>query len=76
MQQNHLKRLLNVKEAANYLGVSDSSIYRFVEYGLISHRRLPSVPNKNNPSKRGRGKLVFELNDLDSFVEEKSLRKD
>ena len=66
------KRLLNVKEAANYLGVSESYIYKFIEFGEISYRRLPGlkIENKN----RQTGKLVFEIKDLNQFIEEKSIR--
>ena len=64
-----LKRLFNVKEAANYLAISETGIYRFVEWGLLAYRRLLSVPNHKSVSQKERGQIVFELSDLDGFVD-------
>jgi len=70
-----LKRLFNVKEAANYLAISETAIYRFVEWGLLAYRRLPSVPNHKSVSQKERGRIVFELNDLDGFIDRMTERR-
>jgi excisionase family DNA binding protein len=68
------KRLLNVKEAANYLGVSNSAIYKYIEFGRIAYRRLPGLKNSENIDSKATGKLVFEITDLDKFVENQTIR--
>ena len=67
---HHLKRLFNVKEASHYLGVSAGAVYKYVEWGMIAFRRLPSIPTRNNISIKTHGRIVFELEDLDNFVEQ------
>ena len=67
---HHLKRLFNVKEASHYLGVSAGAVYKYVEWGMIDFRRLPSIPTRNNISVKAHGRTVFELEDLDNFVEQ------
>ena len=67
---HQLKRLFNVKEASYYLGVSQGAIYKYVEWGMIAFRRLPSIPTRKNTSIKSHGRIVFELEDLDNFVDQ------
>jgi hypothetical protein len=67
---HHLKRLFNVKQASHYLGVSAGAIYKYVEWEMIAFRRLPSIPTHKNTSVKTHGRIVFELEDLDNFVEQ------
>ena len=71
----HLKRLFNVKEASHYLGVSAGAVYKYVEWGMITFRRLPSIPTNKNTSVKTHGRIVFELEDLDNFVEQFSEKR-
>lgn len=64
-----MKRFLNVREAAIYLVLSETAIYIFIEWGMITHHRLPSVPCKNSRENKRKGKIVFEIQALDDFVE-------
>lgn len=52
------RRLLNVDEAADYLGVQKSTIYAWA-----SRRKIPSV-------KMGR-RLLFDREDLDLMIEQR-----
>jgi len=69
---HHLKRLFNVKEAFNYLKVSAGAVYKYVEWGMITFPRLPSIPTRKDTSITSHGLIVFELDDLDNFVEQVS----
>ena len=71
---HYLKRLFNVKEASAYLGISAGAIYKYVEWGMIAFRRLPSIPTHKDTSIKTHGRIVFELKDLDNFVEQFSER--
>ena len=73
--RNYLKRLLNVREASEYLGISIASVYKFVEFGMISYRRMPSIPRANKNTKKNVGRIVFEIKDLDQFVDELTLQR-
>jgi excisionase family DNA binding protein len=56
-----LKRLLNVKEAAMYLGISSRTIYNGVAPKAVK-------PFPVRPKKIG-GKVLFDRRDLDDFVD-------
>ncbi len=73
-QQTYQKRLYSVKEAAYYLGVSISALYKYIEFGMIQYLRLPCVNGKNKYSRESRGKIVFEKADLDNFIDQKALK--
>jgi hypothetical protein len=62
------------ENAANYLGVSNSAIYKYVEFGKITYRRLPVLNGVIGSATKIGGKLVFEIDDLDTFIEKQSLR--
>ena len=55
------RRLLDVKSAADYLSLSRSKIYQLVEKGRLSSLKVD-------------GRRLFDVADLDEFVEE--LKKD
>ena len=55
------KRLLDVKSAADYLSLSRSKLYQLVEKGKLSSIKID-------------GRRLFDVVDLDEFVEE--LKKD
>lgn len=57
------KRLLSVLEAAAYLDVSDSLIYLYIERGIITPVRLPSVSGRTF---RG---MKIDRRELDSLVD-------
>ena len=63
-------RLCSVKEASHYLGVSAGAVYKYIEWGMIAFRWLPSIPTHKNTSTKSHGRIVFELEDLDNFVEQ------
>ena len=50
------KRLLDVKEAANYLSISRSKLYQWAERDRIRSVRIDT-------------RRLFDVNDLDEFVE-------
>jgi hypothetical protein len=58
-------RLLDVRGAAAYLGVSPWTLRCFVADGHVRTVTLPST----RQGKVGNRKLLFDLKDLDSFVE-------
>lgn len=62
------RRLLNVREAAAYIGVSVWSLR-----GLAATGALPCVefPSPAEPRRTGRSirKLLFDVRDLDGFIE-------
>lgn len=63
--QARSSKLLTVKEAAEYAGVSVSLIYSWCEQRRLAHLRLGG---------RGkRGKIVIRPADLDSFLEEQRI---
>jgi excisionase family DNA binding protein len=51
------KRLLNVGEAATYLGVSAASLRSWSDRGLVPYYRTPG------------GQRRYERNDLDRFID-------
>ena len=51
------KRLLNVKNAANYLSISRSLLYQWCDKGKI-------------PSIRINSKRLFDIEDLDKFIDQ------
>lgn len=56
-----MKQLLNVKEAAERIGVSESLIYQWCEERRLAHYR---------PGGKGkRGKILISSADLDAFME-------
>lgn len=73
---NRLKRLLNVKDAAHYLGISQAAVYKYVEVGMLACRRLTSIPTKKQPKAKSHGRIVFELADLDGFIDDFSERRE
>ena len=73
-QQTYQKRLYSVKEAAYYLGISISTLYKYIEFGIIQYLRLPCVNGKKKYSRESRGKIVFEKVDLDNFIDQKALK--
>ena len=59
-------RLLDVKDAAEYLGgISEATIRRLVERGELRPVRLPSVRHAGEMGRR----LLFDVRDLDAVVE-------
>ena len=50
------KRLLDVKEAANYLSISRSKLYQWAERDRIRSVRIDT-------------RRLFDVNDLDEFIE-------
>lgn len=70
-----LKRLLNVREASEYLGISMAAVYKFVESGMISYRRMPSIPKENKQTIMNVGRIVFEIEDLDRFVDRLTIKR-
>ncbi len=50
------------------------AIYKYVEWGMIAFRRLPSIPTRENTAIKANGRIVFELKDMDNFVEQSSER--
>lgn len=73
---SRLKRLLNVKDAAHYLGISQAAIYKYVEVGMLSCRRLTSIPTKQQPKAKSHGRIVFEVADLDNFIDNFSEKRE
>jgi excisionase family DNA binding protein len=57
MQPRNAKRLLNVGEAATYLGVSAASLRTWTDRGLVPSYRTPG------------GQRRYARDDLDSFVD-------
>ena len=55
------KRLLNIKEASEYLGVKENTLYCWV-----SQKKIPYV-------KLGR-KTLFDIEDLNRFIEENKVK--
>jgi excisionase family DNA binding protein len=51
------KRLLDIKTAANYLSISRSLLYQWIEKGKIRALKINS-------------RTVIDVNDLDIFIEE------
>ena len=66
---NRLKRFYTVKDAAGYLGISQAAVYKYVEFGMLSYRRLASIPTKGNPKVKSHGRIIFEVADLDCFID-------
>jgi excisionase family DNA binding protein len=54
--QKPINRILNVKEAANYLTISRSNLYLWLKSGKI-------------PSYKLGGRRVVDVNDLNSFID-------
>ena len=54
------KRLLAAKEAANYLSISRTLLYQWTDKGKIKSVRINS-------------RRLFDVNDLDNFVDELKL---
>ena len=73
---SRLKRLLNVKDAAHYLGISPAAVYKYVEFGMLSYRRLLTIPTKEQPRAQPNGRIVFEVGDLDGFINRFSEKRD
>ncbi len=71
-----LKRFYNVQEAADYLGISKAAIYKYVGFGMLSSRRLSSIPTKQQSKVKVHGRIVFEIVDLDNFVEKFSEKRE
>ena len=55
------KRFLTIREASQYLNVSESLLYKLVETKKIPHIRI------------GR-KILFDLKKLDQYIEENSVK--
>ena len=51
------KRLLDVKEASNYLSISRSKLYQWADRDKIRSIRIDS-------------RRLFDVNDLDDFIEQ------
>jgi len=73
---SRLKRLYTVKDAAQYLGLSQAAVYKYVVVGMLSYRRLTSIPTQKQPKARSHGRIVFEMADLDSFIDNFSERRE
>ena len=71
-----MKRLYSVSEAANYMAISESALYKYIECDMITYARLPSIPDRKRPPKKGKGKIVFEIEYLDNFIEKYITRKE
>lgn len=58
-------RLLDAKDAASYLGISETRVREFVKYGKLRTVALP------HPFKVARDtrKILIELSELDAFIE-------
>jgi len=54
--ENFQKRLLNAKETANFLSISRSNLYQWIESGKIKSLKLGS-------------RRLFDIIDLNEFVE-------
>ena len=66
MNQDTTPRLMDIAAAGEYLGgISRWTIYALVGNGALQPVRLPSVKYQ---TRRGR-RLMFDRNDLDSFIE-------
>lgn len=61
------RRLLNIKDAADYLGgISTLSIRGLVSDNVLTPVRIPSTRNPGAPSRR----LLFDRNDLDRLIDQ------
>ena len=63
-------RLLDIKDAAAYLGVSEWSLRSWIADGLIKPIELPSVSKTREKNRR----LLFDVKSLDVFVDSRSDR--
>jgi len=54
------------------LGVSQGAIYKYVECGRVTFRRLPIRVTRKNTLIKSNVCIVFELEDLYNFVEQVS----
>jgi len=61
MTQRLEKRLLDIDEASEYLGITKNTLY-----GMTSQRRIPFV-------KIGGKMLRFDVQDLDRWIEKKKI---
>lgn len=61
-------RLLDAKDAARYLGLSETRIREYVKYGKLRSIVLPH-PFKSSKDTR---KLLIEISELDAFIERHS----
>lgn len=57
-----MDKFLNPKQAAAYLGISRSLLYKMIEARQIAHYR----PGLN----QSRGKILLAVKDLDAFMED------
>jgi predicted site-specific integrase-resolvase len=58
-------RLLDTKDAASYLGVSETRVREYVKYGKLRSVTLPH-PYKSAKDTR---KLLIEVSELDAFID-------
>ena len=61
MPVNSTKRLLDAKSAADYLSISRSKLYEWINRGKIRSLKIDS-------------RRLFDVNDLDEFVEKLKLQ--
>jgi len=71
-----MKRFYNVQEAAHYLGISKAAVYKYVEFGMISYRRLISIPKKEKHKVVPHGRIVFEVTASDCFMDNYSEKRE
>ncbi len=58
-------RLLDIKDAATYLGVSEWTVRAWIADGLIKPIDLPTVRKTREKNRR----LLFDTKSLDAFVD-------
>lgn len=61
------KRLLKAKEVATMLSLGNSTIYAYVQAGVIKPVYLPSV-RKSNATKLNKRAIRFKVEDIDDFI--------
>lgn len=59
-------RLLSVKQAAQYMGVSYGTMMNMVTYGKVPKVRLPAPAGDNGDAIR---KILIDRRDLDNLIE-------
>ena len=54
------------------MGISAGAIYKYVEWWMVAFRRMASIPTQRNAAIKAHGRIVFELEDPDNFIEQYS----
>lgn len=67
------KRLLNIKEASEYLSLSKSTLYHKVSYGEIPVIKVSDKTIKRNGGIVNIGGIRFDIADLNDWIERKKV---